>query len=193
MRRPALTLLTVLAAAACGGTALAGSTVEHSQDRVVTAQLTGVPAPDGGVLQIALAAEDAQFTGTGSEGYLDVLVEHRGGTSGTWSAGSEALPRNAFTATPQLRRAVLRTVSLPCLAGCTGSVSVTASWDAAGDDLDLGRTHLTANDGPCDHFVVQRVYSARLATGELAVDGTGTAGEGGLQLASRVRATDRSC
>lgn len=191
MRRVALTVTTLLAVAA--GAGLAGAAdVEHSQDRVLTAHLTDLPTADGGVLRIGLAVEDAQFAG-GKQSWLDVVVEHRGGTSGTWRAGSEAVSRAAFSYTPNLDRAVLRTVSLPCLEGCTGRVDVSARWQAEGDDLDLGRSQVVANDGACDHYVVARVHSERAATGSVAVDGVTATGAGGLRLATRVRATDRSC
>ena len=193
MRRLTLTVTALLAALACGGTAAAGDGVEHSQDRVLTAHLADLPAADGGVLRIGLAAEDAQFTGTGRVGYLDVVVEHRGGTSGTWRAGSDALPRTAFAYTPNLDRAVLQSVSLPCLEGCDGRVSVSARWQGEGGDLDLGRSQVVANDGACDHYVVARVSSERVATGSVTVAGQTVDGDGGLRLASRVRATDRSC
>ena len=192
MRRLTLTVTTLLAAAACAGLAGAADDVEHSQDRVLRAYLAELPAADGGVLRIGLAAEDAQYAG-GGEKYLDVVVEHRGGTSGTWRAGSDALPRAAFSYTPNLDRAVLRTVSLPCVDGCAGRVEVSARWQAEGDDLDLGRSQVVANDGPCDHYVVARVHSERAATGSVTVDGRTATGAGGLHLASRVRATDRSC
>ncbi len=190
--RLALTATTVLVALACTGSASAAD-VEHSQDRVLTAHLVDLPAPDGGVLSIGLAAEDAQFSGTGTQGYLDVVVEHRGGTSGSWRAGSETLPRSAFSYAPNLRSAVLRPVVLACLEGCEGSVDVSAQWQGEGADRDLGRSHVGAHDGACDHYVVNRVYSEKLALGSLTLDGATVDGEGGLRLESRVRATDRSC
>ena len=84
-------------------------------------------------------------------------------------------------------------MSLPCLAGCTGRVDVSAWWQGEGDDLDLGRSQVVANDGACDHYVVARVHSERGATGAATVDGATATGQGGLRLASRVRATDRTC
>ena len=65
MRRVTLTVFTLLAVAARAGLAGAAEDVEHSQDRVLTAHLAELPAADGGVLRIGLAAEDAQFAGGG--------------------------------------------------------------------------------------------------------------------------------
>lgn len=193
MRRLTLTAAAAVLMALVGTAPALAADSGHSQDRVLTARLVELPAPDGGVLRLGLAAEDAQFAGSGQQGYLDVAVEHLGGTDGYWRAGSDTLARSAFSYTPNLHRAVLRPVVLACVEGCTGSVEVSAQWQGEGADLDLGRSHLVDNDGACDHYVVQRVYSDELARGSLVLGGATVEGDGGLRLESRVRATDRSC